>query len=226
MERLIYPDIFSSDVKAFFTTRVLGADTKKICNILSIQEADVFLPIQRHTSKVFVLESDSKPNIADAVITKRKGILIGVKVADCVPILLHDRRKSVIGSVHAGWRGTAAQIIKKTIIKMEECFLSSPQDIDIALGPSIRRNCYIVEKEVKDSICEATGDGGYFRKHTNGKYSIDLASANVQQALSMGVLKEHIWISDACTYCSPRIYYSYRYGKDSHGRQGGFIGIL
>ncbi len=226
MERVIYPDIFSSDVKAFFTTRVLGADIEKICSLLSIQKGNVFLPIQKHTSKVFVLESDSKPKIADAVITKRKGILIGVKVADCVPILLHDRRKSVIGSVHAGWRGTAAQIIKKTIIQMEECFFSSPQDIDIALGPSIRWNCYVVEKAVKDSIYEATGEGEYFKKHTNGKYYIDLASANIHQAVSMGVLKEHIWITDECTYCSPHTYYSYRYGKDSRGRQGGFIGIL
>jgi len=226
MENLIYPDIFSSDVKAFFTTRVLGADTKKICRVLSIHEEDIFFLIQKHTSNVFVLETDVRPNVADAVITKRKGILIGVKVADCVPILLHDSRKSIIGSVHAGWRGTAAQIIKKTIIKMEECFLSSPRDITIALGPSIRENCYVVDKEVKDSICEATGEGGYFKKHADGKYRIDLASANVQQALSMGILKKHIWISDECTYCSPRTYYSYRYGKDSHGRQGGFIGIL
>jgi len=226
MESLIYPDIFSNDVKAFFTTRVLGANIKKICSFLSIEKENVFLPIQKHTSKVFVLESDLKPDIADAVITKREGVLIGVKVADCVPILLHDRRKSVIGSVHAGWRGTAAQIIKKTIIKMEECFFSSPKDIDIALGPSIRWNCYEVEKAVKDSIYEATGDGAYFRKKANGKYCIDLASANIHQALSIGVLKEHIWITDECTYCSPHSYYSYRYGKDSRGRQGGFIGIL
>jgi copper oxidase (laccase) domain-containing protein len=60
----------------------------------------------------------------------------------------------------------------------------------------------------------------------NGKYCVDLASANFHQALSMGVLKKHIWITDECTYCSPRTYYSYRYGKDSRGRQGGFIGIL
>ena len=226
MESLIYPDIFSSDVKAFFTTRVLGSDTEKICSFLSIKKESVFLPIQQHTSKVTVLESDLKPVIADAVITKRKGILIGVKVADCVPILLHDSRKSVIGSVHAGWRGTAAQIMKKTIKEMVTFFRSSPQDIAIALGPSIRWNCYVVEKAVKDSVYEATGHGEYFKKGMNGKYCVDLASANIQQALSMGVLKEHIWISEACTYCNPGTYYSYRHGKDLHGRQGGFIGIL
>jgi len=226
MEKLICPDIFSGNVKAFFTTRALGADLQKICSFLSIQREDIFLPIQKHTSKVYVLESDLEPKVADAVITKRKGILIGVQVADCVPILLHDRRKSVIGSAHAGWRGTASQIIKRTIRKMVECYRSSPKDINIALGPSIRWHCYVVDKGVKDTIYRATGDGRYYRKHTNRKYRIDLASANIHQALSMGVLKEHIWISDECTHCKSHKYYSHRHRKGSRGRQGGFIGIL
>jgi YfiH family protein len=226
MEDLICPDIFDRNIKAFFTTRVLGADVQKICSFLSIQKNDIFLPIQRHTSRVFVLDTDRSPTVADAVITKRKGILIGVQVADCVPILLYDSGEKAIGAVHAGWRGTADQIIKKTIRAMGESFFSSPQNITIALGPSIRWDCYIVDKVVKDSICNATGDGTYMKKHSNGKYCIDLASANVQQALSMGVLKEHIWMAPDCTYCNPHAYYSYRYEKNSSGRQGGFIGRL
>ena len=71
----------------------MGADIKKISNILSIKKEDIFLPIQRHTDKVLVVESDLESKIADAVVTKREGILIGVQVADCVPILLFDRRK-------------------------------------------------------------------------------------------------------------------------------------
>ena len=226
MEALICPDIFNGQVKAFFTTKVLGADIQKICNLLSINKDDIFLPVQRHTSNVFILETDMEPVVADAVITNRKGILIGVQVADCVPILLHAHRGTAIGAVHAGWRGTADRIIKKAIRIMCERFSSSPQNITVALGPSIRWNCYIVDKDVKDSICDATGDGTYMRKHSNGKFFIDLASANVQQALSLGVLKEHIWISPDCTYCNPHAYYSYRYEKESRGRQGGFIGIL
>jgi YfiH family protein len=226
MEKLIFPDIFDRNIKAFFTTRVLGADIPKICRILSIQKEDVYLPIQKHTSTVVVLGTDAESTVADAVVTEREGILIGVQVADCVPILLYDRRKSAIGAVHAGWRGTAAQIMKKTIHTMVESFFSLPRDIAIAFGPSIRWNCYVVDKVVKDSICDATGDGTYVQKHTNGKYHVDLASANVQQALSTGILKEHIWMSNDCTYCNPHAYYSYRYEKNSRGRQGGFIGIL
>jgi len=226
MVKLIRPDIFISNVVAFFTDRELGADIKRISSMLSIKSEDIFLPIQRHTSRILVLESSMDSHVADAVITKKKGIFIGIQVADCVPILLHDSKHSVIGAVHAGWRGTASQVIKKTIKTMNKYFHSLPKDIKIALGPSIRRNCYVVDKTVKDMIIKATGKGRYYRRHANGKHWIDLSSANIHQALSIGVLKENIWVSDECTYCNHEKYYSYRYGKDSRGRQGGFIGIL
>ncbi len=240
MDRLVCPDIFdghvnpvrkpgqgffSNGVKAFFTSKSLGAEINKISNILSIKKEDIFLPIQRHTDKVLVLESDLESKVADAVVTKRKGILIGVQVADCVPVLLFDRKKSIIGSVHAGWRGTAAQIVKKTIKLMVEDFNSSPDDIIIAFGPSIRWNCYYVGYEVKDAVCKATGNGKYHVK-TDGGYCIDLSSANMLQALSMSIPGKNIWSSNECTYCNPDKYYSYRYSNGCAGRQGGFIGIF
>jgi YfiH family protein len=226
MDRFIRPDIFDGHIEAFFTGKSPGVDIKEISRILSIQEEDVFLPVQKHTDKVLIIESDLESKIADAVITKRKGVLIGVQVADCVPILLFDSRKLIISSVHAGWRGTTTQIIKKTIKSMVNYFSSSPQDIKIAFGPSIRWNCYCVDYKVKDAICKVTGEGNYYLEKSKGKYCIDLSSANVYQAMSMGILKENIWSSNECTYCNPEKYYSYRYGKDCSGRQGGFIGIF
>ncbi len=226
MDKFILPEIFSNGVKAFFTRKSPGTDIKKISSILSIKKEDIYFPIQRHTDKVLVVESDLEPKIADAVVTKREGILIAVQVADCVPVLLFDRGKFVIGAVHAGWRGTAAQILKKTIKSMVEHFGSLPEDIAVALGPSIRWNCYRVDSEVKNAICTATGDGrNYVEKNDDG-YCVDLSSANVLQALSMGVPEENIWSSHDCTYCSPDEYYSYRYAKGITGSQGGFIGIL
>lgn len=238
---MIYPEIFdnsvnpirkpgqgffSNGVKAFFTKKSLGTDIEKISSILSIKQEDIYFPLQRHTNKVLVVESDLEPKIADAVVTKREGILIGVQVADCVPILLFDRRKLIIGAVHAGWRGTAAQILKKTIKSMVEHFGSSPEDMAVALGPSIRWSCYHVDDGVKNAICKATGYGKYYIEESDGGYCVDLSSANVLQALSMGVPEENIWSSHECTYCSPDEYYSYRYAKGLTGSQGGFIGIL
>lgn len=229
MDRLIrpdIPDIFDGEVKALFTKKSVGVNIDKLAGILAIKKEDVFFPLQRHTDKVLVLKSDLKPAVADAVITNREGVLIGVQVADCVPILLFDKKNSVIGAVHAGWRGTAAQIARKTINAMSEQFGSMPRDIRIALGPSIRWNCYHVDREVKDAIHKGSGDGKYFIKKSAGKYCVDLSSANLCQVLSMGVREENIWNSDECTYCNPDEYYSYRYSKGGTGRQGGFIGIF
>lgn len=225
MNSFIFPGIFDSSVKAFFTKKSLGVNIVEICSSFSIEKNDVYLPIQRHTDKVQVVKENLDQMIADAVLTNRKGLLIGVKVADCVPILFSDTKKSVVGAVHAGWRGTASQIIKKTIKLMIEGFGSSPENIKLALGPSIRWSCYHVGHEVKEAIYEATRGGDYYLLR-DGKYCIDLASANMYQAISMGIPEENIWVSHECTYCNPKEYYSYRYTKTLNGSQGGFIGIF
>ncbi len=225
METLIYPGIFGKHVKAFFTGKSPGADPEKISGAASIDKQKIYLPIQKHTDKVLVLDSDLSSRIADAVITSNKGILLGVQVADCVPVLLYDAKRDVIGVVHAGWRGTAASILKKTIEAMRERFSSFPDDIKIAMGPSIRWCCYHVGYDVLESVEKATGSGEY---HINRgeAYCLDLASANKYQAVSAGIHEKNIWVSEECTYCHPDKYYSYRYAKGTTGRQGGFIGIL
>jgi polyphenol oxidase len=225
MNSVIFPENLNGTVKAFFTTKALGAEREKICSLVSLEQKNLYMPVQKHTDKIKVLESDALPEIADAVISDRKGILIGVQVADCVPALLFDRRKSVVGAVHAGWRGTAARILRKTVTLMTEYFGSTQDDILLALGPSIRGCCYCVDAEVMEAIVNATGDGDYFREQEK-KYLVDLSHANRIQALSEGIPAGNIWISSECTCCNPEKYYSYRFRKDYGGSQGGFIGIL
>lgn len=225
MEILIKPhNIINPDVKAFFTTKLLSNNLKGLLRHIGISENEVYLPIQRHTNKVMILEDNFEPEIADAVLTVRRGVLIGVEVADCVPVLLYDKQKSVIGAVHAGWRGTAAGILKTSIKTIKERFNSSPEDILIAIGPSIRQCCYNVGDEVKEAVYRATGEGDYCHIWNN-KYFIDLSSANRIQALSMGVPEQNIWQSQECTFCNPDKFYSHRYTKNSNDRQGGFIGL-
>lgn len=225
METLIFPDIFGKHVTAFFTGKSPGADPEGISRIAAVDKQKIYLPIQKHTDRVLVLDSDLSPRIADAVVTSNKGILLGVQVADCVPVLLYDVKRNVIGVVHAGWRGTAASILKKTIETMHERFASFPDDIKIATGPSIRWCCYHVGYDVLESVTKATGNGEY---HINRgeAYCLDLASANKYQAISAGINEKNIWLSDECTYCHPDKYYSYRHAKGTTGRQGGFIEIL
>jgi len=224
METLIFPKIFGSRVKAFFTGKTPGADLQRISEISAMGKKNIFLPIQKHTDKVLLLDS-FEPRIGDAVITDRKGVLIGVQGADCVPVLLYDRRTHATGTVHAGWRGTAAEILKKTIEAMGDRFSSSPSDITIAFGPAIRWCCYSVGYEVIEAVEKATGAGDYFIRKGE-KYCLDLPAANRYQAVAAGVLPGHIWMSDECTFCQNEKYYSYRFAKGPTGRQGGFIGIV
>ncbi|RJQ13886.1 MAG: peptidoglycan editing factor PgeF [Nitrospiraceae bacterium] len=227
MRQLIEPpNIASSGVRAFFTTKI-SADNNinaALAEELNIAAENIYLPVQKHTINIHVLDSAREPVIADAVVTNKKGILIGVLVADCVPVLLWDKRRGVIGAVHAGWRGTAGQILKETITTVEERYNCSTNDIAVAIGPSIRQCSYEVNEDVKSAVRDATGEGDYFRKKGE-KYFIDLSHANKLQALSKGILQENIWQSDECTFCNPERFYSYRYAGGSAGRQGGFIGM-
>lgn len=227
-DMLIIPPIFNGfAVKGFFTTKAVNGNLKAISKLARIPVSNVYQPIQKHTDRIIVLNSNREKEIADAVITTQSDILIGIDVADCVPILLYDKNKEVIGAVHAGWRGTAKEILKKTIDKMFEKFNSSAKDILIAIGPAIRHCCYEVGSEVMEAVRDVTGEGAYYiQKKDNDKYYLDLPTANIYQAISLGVPKENIWILPECTYCLPDRFNSYRYTKGKTDKQSGFIMII
>ncbi len=225
---MIYPEIFDGFAMAFFTGKDIGLEVEGITG------RRVYYPVQKHTDTVIHLKEKTKPAVGDAVITRRRDVLLGIKTADCVPILLYDKVGLAIGAAHAGWRGTAAGILKKTIAEMQAAFGTDPEDLLISMGPSIRWCCYEVGREVIDAVSKETGkEGEYFKPKKAGKYCLDLQSANKLQALSLGVPERNISIIEECTYCFPERYYSYRYalkhgGPDSPAakrRQGGYIGM-
>jgi polyphenol oxidase len=225
MNLLIFPDLMKKHVTAFFTGKIPGADLPQISKILNVDTGKIYMPIQKHTDKIAVVESAFQSVIADAVITKEHGILIGVQVADCVPILLYETTKGIMAAVHAGWRGTAESILKKTIKMVTDRYICSEENIYIALGPAIRGCCYHVDFDVMHAVSRVTGPGDYVVNKA-GKYCLDLPGANKYQALSMGVPEKNIWLSEDCTFCRPDLYYSYRFAKGTTGRQGAFIGKM
>lgn len=225
MEGIIIPDIFeNTGVKAFFTEKTVGIDTEKLTGFLG-NGCGVYLPVQKHTDNVIVVGEYTDREVADAVVTTRDDVFIGVQTADCVPLLLCDCQKGVIAAVHAGWRGTGRAIVKNVIRTFCHTYSSVACDILVSVGPSIRSCCYEVGQEVIDAVTEATGEGDYYFTR-NGKRFIDLAQANVAQALSCGITRSHIWVSDECTYCRPERFFSYRRMQTFHGRQGAFIGKM
>jgi YfiH family protein len=242
-EHLVYPPLFPPEITAFFTGRVPGTDKTEIARIAGIPPENIFYPVQKHTNRVIILEEgsiiileegsgdplSSRRGISDAVITARAGVLIGVQTADCVPILLYDGETGAIGAVHAGWRGTAKGILKNSIKEMNRKFGSILGNIKLAIGPAIRACHYEVGEDVLLEVKEQTGEGNYY-KLGEGKPRLDLPLANRQQALSIGIPGENIWLSADCTYCEGDVYFSYRREKtrpalidNEIGRQGGFI---
>ncbi|MBF0458454.1 MAG: peptidoglycan editing factor PgeF [Nitrospirae bacterium] len=222
---LIYPDILIGlGITAFFTDKTVGIDKTKFA-LPQGHEPILYMPVQQHTGTVIVLRRGSDldmERVGDAVVTDRDDVIIGVRTADCVPVLLYDASAGAAGAVHAGWRGTAKGILMAAINTLTEEFGSKPEDILIAFGPSIHGCCYEVGGEVVEAVTSASGRGDYTLEK-DGRMYVDLVSANTTQALSLNVPKENIWASDSCTSCCSEHFNSFRKEGTRRGSQGAFI---
>lgn len=149
----------------------------------------------------------------DALISDQKGVMLTVLTADCVPILLLDTQKQIIAAVHAGWKGTKAQIVVKTVRKMQEAFGADTKDIIAFIGPSIGRCCYEVGEDVAGHFED---EAGYDKK--GEKYMLDLPYINQKQLIEAGLNPEHIELSNICTACKTDRFFSYRKECGCSGR--------
>lgn len=151
---------------------------------------------------------------ADGHLTREPGVLLGVTVADCVPITLHAPGARVVGAVHAGWRSAAAGILERALHRLRDSFGVRPSDLDIHLGPSICGSCYEVGPEVFEAMGLDT---------PSEPTPIDLPAALGVRAALAGVDPARITRSAWCTRCSDSTLWSHR-GGDA-GRQVGFVGL-
>ncbi|WP_321471278.1 peptidoglycan editing factor PgeF [Halarcobacter sp.] len=174
---------------------------------------------QVHGACVTVVGKDSPRVIdeCDAIITKDKDLTLMVMVADCIPILMFDKFKGVVGAVHAGRNSTFQNISRKTALKMNEEFGCKFEDIEVIMGPSIQKCCYEVDEKLSNIV--KINFGIEFEKN---RY-LDLQGINKKQLEELGV--RNITINDRCTMCSGADYFSYRVDKTC-GRFAGIISIL
>jgi YfiH family protein len=149
----------------------------------------------------------------DALLEDAPGSVVAVKTADCIPILLVDERVRAVAAVHAGWRGTVAEIARKAVDAMRERFGTGAADLHAAIGPGIGKCCY----EVGPDVAERFGGQGRGR--------IDLAETNRRQLLDAGVSAGRIYPSNLCTMCLPDEFHSFRRDKEAAGRLYSFAGI-
>jgi len=160
-----------------------------------------------------VIQNAARPlGEGDALISDRAGVIVGVKTADCVPILLVDPSTRVVAAVHAGWRGTAEGIAASAVRAMVDGWKVNPQNLRAAIGPSIGACCYEVGSEVAlrlgIRVCNPV--------------HLDLRAINEMQLRDAGV--SDIWKSGDCTFCTADRFYSFRREPEQAGRMTSFVG--
>lgn len=158
---------------------------------------------------------------ADILASDDPSVALAVQVADCVPLLLADRRTNAVAAVHAGWRGTAAGVGPAAVAVLREQFGSRPEDLVAAHGPSIGACCY----EVGDDLVAAFHEAGcgedverWFRPDRDGKWRLDLWKANRDQLVAAGVREEDVHQAGLCTASHPDLFASYRRDGAGTGR--------
>lgn len=168
---------------------------------------------QVHGSEVHVAPVPSGAK-GDALLSDRPGLPIGVYVADCVPILLEDRRTGAVAAVHAGWRGTALGVVREAVQRMREAFGTEPADCVAAIGPSILACCYQVGTEVVQALEGLPEAGRVVRRGADLR--VDLQEANRQWLAACGLGR--VYVSGLCTACREDWFFSYRRDGARSGR--------
>ena len=164
---------------------------------------------------------------ADAIVSDLEGILVGVKTADCVPVLLADPTTGAYAAVHAGWRGTVQLIAAKAVRAMREHYGTQPADLVSAIGPGAGRKRYEVGPEVVSAFAEALSVSEAFFKPTRGGHAlIDLKMANRRQLTDAGMRDENICTAPFCTMGRTDLFFSYRIEKEKYGKTGRLLSVI
>jgi|LSQX01.3.fsa_nt_gb YfiH family protein len=183
---------------------------------------------QVHSNRVCVVELPPgawDPPEGDALAAAHPGAALGVRSADCFPVLVADPVAGAVAAVHSGWRGTLAGIAAETVGALGRAFGSRPGDLHVAVGPGIRSCCFEVGPEVVDAF--AAGYPGTARPAPGrpGKFLLDLPRVLEAQLEAAGVARGRRYDSGLCTFCNPRDFFSYRREGAAAGRMMSVIAL-
>jgi YfiH family protein len=200
---------------------------------LEIDPHSVISATQIHSAIVRIVGSEDcgegyyfpTKEACDGYVSNQKGIALGIRTADCVPILLYapknDNSEEIISAVHAGWRGTNKNIVSCAIDRMVDMGAKT-EDIKAAIGPSIGSCCYEVSKDFFDVFCDTLGKETaecFIRpsSENEGHFMADLKNINRYQLEACGIRNENIDVANICTCCDPKEFYSHRYSGEARG---------
>jgi len=192
----------------------------------------------------------AQPLAGDGLVTDTPGLVLAVQTADCLPIILVDKKRRAAGVFHAGWRGTVKRIAEKGVGEMRKHFGSDPRNLVAAIGPGVQQCCYDVGEEVRTKFeMQFTYAESLFREVKESdpvrekypmlfltsrapghselpvKLFLDLVEANRRQLLDAGVLAKNIDTAAPCTACHTELLFSFRAEKGVTGRMMGAAGI-
>ncbi len=163
----------------------------------------------------------------DVIVSDAKGVLAGVKTADCVPILLGDPATGAFAAVHAGWRGTLATAVVAAAERLAREYDARAENLRAAIGASAGPCCYEVGSDVIDAFTSKFPDGEkLFTATRPGHATVDLLKANRDQLISSGVKPERIHTAPICTMCRTDLFFSYRKEKSLHGKVGRLMAVV
>ena len=197
----------------------IGFDPQKLALAKQIH-SDIIRQVSEKDWGKYMTEGASPE--CDALITNVPGTALTVFTADCTPILLFDPVTGAVGAVHAGWRGTAADIAGKTVRAMANAYGCDPKNIRAAIGPNIAQCCFQTDADVPDTMVAALGQDAQAHIRFDGhKYYVNLKEMNALFLRRAGV--QDIEISTECTACQPDRFWSHRRVGNARGSLGAII---
>ncbi|AHM62281.1 YfiH family protein [Flammeovirgaceae bacterium 311] len=202
----------------------IQTNRSRLAAAMGVGEHQLYLPSQVHKTNITRVSSHTEKQElmeTDALITNEKGLCIAVLAADCVPILLYDRKNAAVGAVHSGWRGTVAHILKKTLQEMQSAFGTRGTDLLACIGPSVCQESYEVGPEVVQEVEKAFGaHSDLLNPQAGQKARLDLWMANKMQLQEFGVKDSAIEITNLCTVKNNQHFFSARKGDSGRFAAG------
>jgi YfiH family protein len=198
----------------------VAENRKRLFETLGFTESGSAIPHQCHSSNIQIVSEPGQYETCDGLITEVVDLPLVVTVADCLPIVLFEPVRRVIGLVHAGWRGTTQGIAAEAVGLMAKQWGVTASEIVAYLGPSAGVCCYEVGGDVAQlfSLDEI--------EQRNDRLYLDLKRSNVDQLVSCGIKEDNIEVSPFCTICNPQLFHSHRREKSLSGRMMAVVSLL
>jgi polyphenol oxidase len=259
MSRTYCPENAPGEMNLGFTAEdtheAVAANRRLLAEAVTGDPATPLIALKQFHSNLVVRATTAdagreRPRRADGQITNEPGILLAVQTADCIPVIVADRKRRAVGAFHAGWRGTVKRIAEIGVGRMRLEFGSKPEDMVAAIGPGNGVCCYSVGEEV---LSEFESQFSYARELFREVYDadavrqkypmlfltqrapghspigpslhVDLIEANRRQLLAAGLRAESIAVVEGCTQCHAELFYSHRGSRGRAGRMMAVVGI-